>query len=365
MPFCIAPFVKVNHDLTGSYRPCDVHPEYEGRYSSAEEAFNSNEVELARMEMIYDDHRPDCINCYKMEEAGINSRRQLLNIIYKDEVNQIKSDPKVRFPILDLEMSFDNICNFKCITCSPTYSSQWEKELGPVNKSVQDLNSETVKNLKHLTLLGGEPFLNKRVYDNNFFEIMHKNFDFENALLVLYTNNSIELKEHWYNLLSKVKHLCVMLSLDGIDKVGEYVRYGLNQKTFDNNLKVWKKFWNKPNIPIFENVSTGINISYLVHNMNIFNIEKTQDKYDIPILLEAIHSPRYLSPAILPDDIKTQILKQNNSKFISNLLNSDSFDIKECDKFINHINYLTKTRGKPPEECLTIYKQLCKLYPMT
>ena len=106
MPFCIAPFVKVNHDLTGSYRPCDVHPEYEGSYSSAEEAFNSNEVELARMEMIYDDHRPDCTNCYKMEEAGINSRRQLLNIIYKDEVNQIKSNPKVRFPILDLEMSF-------------------------------------------------------------------------------------------------------------------------------------------------------------------------------------------------------------------------------------------------------------------
>ena len=34
-----------------------------------------------------------------------------------------------------------------------------------------------------------------------------KNFDFDNALLVIYTNNSVEPKGHWYNLLKKVKNV--------------------------------------------------------------------------------------------------------------------------------------------------------------
>ena len=363
MPFCIAPFVKINHDLTGSYRPCDVHPEYQGKYKSAEEAFNSDEVELTRIDMIYDIHRPECSNCYKMEDVGISSRRQHLNNMYADEVNAIKNNSKIRFPIMDLEMSFDNICNFKCVTCSPTFSSQWEKELGPVEKSIQDLNADIVKHLKHLTLLGGEPFLNKRVYDNNFFKIMNENFNFKESLLVLYTNNSIELKEHWYHLLSKVEKLCIILSLDGINEVGEYVRYGMRQELFDKNLEIWKKFYDKPNVVISDYISTGINISYVVHNMNIFNIEKTQKKYDVPIILESIHNPRYLSPAILPDNIKSQIIKKNNNKFITNMVHSDTFNETECKKYINYVNYLRKTRGEPPEECLIVYEQLCKLYP--
>ena len=57
MSFCIAPFVKINHDLTGTYRPCDVHSEYQGDYSSAEQAFYSDEVELTRIEMIHGKHR--------------------------------------------------------------------------------------------------------------------------------------------------------------------------------------------------------------------------------------------------------------------------------------------------------------------
>lgn len=363
MSFCIAPFVKINHDLTGTYRPCDVHSEYQGDYSSAEQAFYSDEVELTRIEMIHGKHRIECSHCYDMEKVGIVSRRQHLNSIYADEVNQIKKNSETRFPIMDLEMSFDNICNFKCVTCSPTFSSQWEKELGPVKKSIQNLDANTVKNLKHLTLLGGEPFLNKRVYDNDFFKIMNENYNFENSLLVLYTNNSIELKKHWYNLLIKVKKLCVMLSLDGIEEVGEYVRYGFNQKIFDKNLRIWKNFYNKPKIEILKNIYTGVNISFLVHNMNILNIKKTQDKYDIPVILQSINSPRYLNPAILPDTIKEKIISINDDEFVVNLLNSDTYDEKECKNFIEYTTYLIKTRGKPPEECLFIYKLLCKLYP--
>lgn len=364
MSFCIAPFVKINHDLTGSYRPCDVHPEYQGNYSSAEEAFESDEVELTRIEMINKLNRIECSHCYDMENAGIVSRRQHLNNMYANEIDKIEKNSKTRFPIMDLEMSFDNVCNFKCVTCSPTFSSQWEKELGPVKKSTQDLSADIVKNLKHLTLLGGEPFLNKRVYDNNFFNIMNNNFDFDNSLLVLYTNNSIELKKHWYNLLSKVNKLCIMLSLDGIDEVGEYVRYGFSQYTFDKNLKKWKEFYDKPKIEILENIYTGINISFLVHNMNILNLKKTHDKYDIPIILQSVNSPRYLNPAILPDTIKEKIISINDDEFVVNLLNSDTYDEKECKNFIEYTNYLKRTRGEPPKDCLFIYEQLCKLYPM-
>ena len=340
--------MKINHDLTGNYRPCDFHDEFEGEYKTPEECFRSPEVELMRLDMIHGLVREECSNCHRLENVGIKSRRQHFNEMYPDEILELKMNPRVRFPIKDLEMSFDNTCNFACVTCSPTYSSQWEKQLVVIEKTTCDLDPKTVKNLKHLTLLGGEPMLSKRAYTQEFFKTMHENFDFDNALLVIYTNNSVEPKGHWYNLLKKVKNLIVFCSLDGVDEVGEFVRYGFNQEIFDRNLEAWRKF-------------TEPRFSYVVHTMNIFNIEKTQQRYG-DIDLQTLHSPKYLSPAILPDHIKDMILEHNSSDFVKNLLNSNDYDEEECKSFMCYVNFL-KRRGQPPDECLKVFEQLYKLYP--
>ena len=65
----------------------------------------------------------------------------------------------------------------------------------------------------------------------------------------------------------------------------------------------------------------------------------------------------------LAEDYKEKIISINDDEFVVNLLKSDTYDEKECKNFIEYTTYLIKTRGKPPEECLFIYKLLCKLYP--
>jgi len=347
--FCIAPFLKINHDLTGNYRPCDFHDEFEGEYKTPEECFRSPEMELMRLDMIHGLIRDECSNCHKLEDVGIKSRRQHFNEMYPDEILELKMNPRVRFPIKDLEMSFDNTCNFACVTCSPTYSSQWERELGIIEKTTCDLNPDLVKNLKHLTLLGGEPMLSKRAYTQEFFKTMHENFDFENALLVIYTNNSIQPKGHWYNLLKKVKNLIVFCSLDGVDEVGEYVRFGHNQEIFDYNYHIWKGF-------------ADTRIAFTTHIMNIFQVNKMLERYD-EVDFQTLHSPKYLNPSILPAHIKDMILQHDDSDFIRNYLNSGDYDEDECKSYLCYVNYLRNRRGEPPEECLRVFEQLYTLFP--
>ena len=60
-----------------------------------------------------------CKNCWKEEEAGIQSKRQRENFFWKDT-------PHDRLTVMDLKLG--NICNSKCRICSSFASSQWAAE---------------------------------------------------------------------------------------------------------------------------------------------------------------------------------------------------------------------------------------------
>ncbi len=59
-----------------------------------------------------------------------------------------------------------------------------------LDKTMNSLTSEVIKNLEIIVLVGGEPMLNKKYP----FELFYENFNFKNAIVVLYTNNSLSPK---------------------------------------------------------------------------------------------------------------------------------------------------------------------------
>ena len=380
--YCIAPFIKINQEPGGRYRVCHWHKNnLEKEYDSIQDAFNGEEMESLRTKMLNNEYIEDCSKCYKTEELGILSHRKVLTDIHFNR--KLRFDKALTFgKIQNLEISFDNACNFKCVSCAPDASSAWEDEvkedweyLGDhykvfprkvTNEQVKNsLNEELISGLNYLNLLGGEPLFNRN-YDESFFDLLDSSYDFEHALFSMSTNNSITPKGRWYKFLQKANNLIINISIDGIDEVGEWVRYGFKQDRWDSNLEVWKKLVkNKPVKEITAGFKTGIMLYFIHHTLNMFNLKKVLEKYDVQTLYEPLHGPEHLDPSYLPDSVKEDVYNEieyydkYHRDFVYNSLNMNSYNEEHCNMFVKFVEYLIVKRDVyPPDECLTVYKKL-------
>ena len=146
-----------------------------------------------------------------------------------------------------------------------------------------------------------------------------------------------------------------MFSIDGIDEVGEFVRYGFKQKIFERNLIKWLNF--------FENKKATIYYHYACHIMNVFNYESTYKylkKFEGDMWLSMVEKPNYLSLKYLPDNTKKFIENRIENKSIISHLWSDNFNEKHCNDFIKYIYFLEQHRSDMPIEIEEIFKCLVR-----
>jgi len=175
-----------------------------------------------------------------------------------------------------IEVDFSNTCNFKCLYCSPAYSSTWVKEIrehGPLHvgsfkiNSLQRLKLDQVApietdeddnpyvqawwkwfpkvieegRLRELRVTGGEPLLSKNTFKLMDFILANPqpelNFSINTNLgapkqyidkLIYYINKITEN--------NAVKKLHIYTSSEAHGKKNEYVRFGLNYKDWYNNV---------------------------------------------------------------------------------------------------------------------------------
>jgi len=214
-----------------------------------------------------------CEYCKKVEDVGGVSER----LYHLDQ----QQDPGLTPPELlennlavnvtptMLEIYFNNTCNMSCVYCGPHFSSLWEDEnrkYGNLfkndttefsidqsqnnphyDKMVADLWKYLLTNDRYLTLrrfqiLGGEPFLVKELDDSLDFWEAHPNPD---LVLSIITNLNIPNKrfqkyvERFERLVKEKKIWKIQItgSLDGWGPEMEYVRYGLNLATWEQNFK--------------------------------------------------------------------------------------------------------------------------------
>jgi organic radical activating enzyme len=165
-----------------------------------------------------------------------------------------------------VEVSFSNICNFKCSYCSPVYSSRWTEEIehhGPYPTSGKFNNLEwyrankempihhkehnpyveafwdwwpsLVKDLRIFRITGGEPLL-----ANDTFKVLDFLSERPQPQLELAVNTNACVPDSKLNpFMEKVKHLIVekkiksfnlFTSVDAAGAAAEYGRFGLDYK---------------------------------------------------------------------------------------------------------------------------------------
>ena len=101
---------------------------------SLEEIWNSPQMKATRLQMMNHEIPASCTKCFEEESKGITSKRQWETVVWKErlDINAIVATTEqdgslpVSIPYFDLRLG--NLCQLKCIMCSPHDSSSWIKE---------------------------------------------------------------------------------------------------------------------------------------------------------------------------------------------------------------------------------------------
>jgi len=288
---------------------------------------NNDKISLIKKNFANGVRDKSCKMCWDAEDNGSLSKRQMLLEEFKNYTD-LQSTELTHF---DLRLS--NKCNLKCKMCNSWASSQWEslgqelfeqgiettfyKEHSKINqttvnyKIIQEVLEN--KNIKQITLAGGEPFLMPEVEELIFKLSEQQRYDVKLKLITNVTSAKTKIIKELEKFDTHI-----IASIDGVEEELEYQRYPAKWKTIENN---FIKFYNA-NVKIA--ISPAISmLTFLTVDKFIYWCEKFPNAF---VNYKEVHEPSYLSFSLIPLDIR-QDLHNNlkNYKLKSNMTNWENF----------------------------------------
>jgi MoaA/NifB/PqqE/SkfB family radical SAM enzyme len=223
------------------------------RQHTIEEVWNSSYMKDVRCTMMKGEMPASCQKCYREEATGINSKRQwetaewASRVDYEEIVSRTAEDGTlpVHVPYFDLRLG--NLCQLKCVMCSPHDSSAWIKDwkIQYPKYKVIDLQTDQrwdsswdytwyqkgsflssmkdqAQHIKELYFAGGEPTLIPEHY--KILEFMVETGASKNCVL-RYNSNGLDLPEKLFELWHHFKEVKFNLSIDAVGDKNDYIRY--------------------------------------------------------------------------------------------------------------------------------------------
>lgn len=247
--FCPLPWMRASVTPTGKVVPC-CYAEGDGfsdlHDTPLSEAWNAPAFRSMRLNMLRGRASPECVLCYAREKEGLRSHRQVAIDAHAQRMPAIANTGSdgglASFEPVFLEIRFSNVCNLKCRTCGPHYSSSWYEDarklgvegLGAKVVSVSDDRAgllaqieDMLPRLTQIRFAGGEPLLMDEHYALLDLLIRNKRTD---VVLSYHTNLSVlthrgrDVTKDW----ARFRNVLVRASLDASGARGEYMRKGLD-----------------------------------------------------------------------------------------------------------------------------------------
>lgn len=311
-----------------------------------------------------------CVNCWKQEDNGIKSWRQIGNEI------------SLRHNAIELYL--DITCDAACIYCTHRYSSKWKSEIlnandkdkeilskrdnfddiFTLNKNVENytyilselekIGKKSKKNINKptiITLLGGEPLLTPFIKSNTVKDIVESFYRYNNKEaildLVIQTNGNTPnlVMDKTFKIINKLKNqyknlkITFSLSMESVGKLAEYIRYGVSWNQFDKNVN---KIMQSDNFITFNMATTNVSLThskkfmqYVFDKCAVYN-KKTNITFNL------VRYPLQLSIALLPTEydyiLKELINEANNNR-------NFWFHEKVFNNFIKQVNIARTVLG--------------------
>lgn len=347
---------------------------------------NTNEKKAERLQMLQGQRPSGCQYCWNIEDLGKNliSDRQIRtgSLFHQDRINEIKTrEPNFNVSPQYIEVSFSNLCNFKCGYCHPKASSYYYneiKEFGPYKKVKNHRNDidwfkiyseennpyleawwkwwpKLRETLRILRITGGEPVIQKSTY--RLFDMLAERPVPELELNI--NSNLGSRKETIERFCDRIVNLTgnekigsfkLFSSIDTWGPQAEYIRTGLNLELFENNLKTYLKNTNSPlTLMITFNIFSVVSFSKLLKKILEWRSEFqfTDPKYfhRIRFDISYLKEPLQYDINILP---KAEFLSymDNHLEFVKENTDDskkDKFSYMEYQRFLRIYEYMKNT----------------------
>ena len=333
--FCILPWIHIYANPDGSVLPCCI-----GDYRlhlgnvqthSVEDVWNGEKYRTIRKKMLTGEKCNECSACYSIEESGAISPRQSHNDKFKKYIplhNTTNPDGSVGMNLRYFDIRWSNICNFKCRSCSSTYSSSWATEDnnrgdnkkvfifagGNTNDDLYNQFLPHFKNIEEFYFAGGEPLLTDKHYDILEYLISTGKTDVK----LHYNTNLSNLKYKDTSVISLWKYFSdvqVHASLDSWSNRAEYIREGTEWDVIEANVRLITN--QLPQVQLYTTtVVSSFNVSTLPEFFTYILESKLFDINNLNPSLYTLINPDFYSFSILNDELKLNIIdKLSKVKF--------------------------------------------------
>jgi radical SAM protein with 4Fe4S-binding SPASM domain len=334
--FCIFPWVHQHVGTRGDVKPCCVYG-YENQQqignlkeNSLAEIWNNEETRNMRLQFLRGEKHPHCAICNNRHTIGdqfynaYNDKFFKDNKTIQDVVANTRPDGSLaEHKLYYIDVRFNNLCNLRCRTCGPYYSTSWvgdNRKLYPSDKFKDTDNGfqfagktevhaleEILPHLETAELIyfaGGEPLMQEDHYKllDRLIELgrtdvsLQYNTNFSNFKLKGYDN----VLEYW----KKFTSVQINASLDGSHNKGEYWRKGTDWATIVENRKMLMQ--ECPHVDF----NIGFTLSWPnAHNLVEFHREWVKLGFIRPdnIMVNPLDTPPYYNLKNIPEWKKREI----------------------------------------------------------
>ena len=345
--FCHHPFKGLFISAQGDFRPCC---KYNGTMASnIRDYLASPELHELRQQFSQGERPTQCERCWKDEDAGIASKRQL-DSQYIFDVNEQANY---------LDVTFGNSCNLACRTCSSYASSGWikdERSLGINTHSHHDFFKDDqykkdlyshVATATDVRISGGEPFITGRKEHLEFLD--HVSND---ASITYTTNGTTRPADELWHRLKQFRQVELHVSIDGTDGVFEYLRYPARWNEVLENLETYRE-WSS----LQDHVT--LSISHTVSMLNAWNLPDfhiwcLKNRFPRPYI-GMVTDPAHLNlqnlPARAKDRLAARLDRYHFGEITSFMMGTAGSDV-EFDRFWNLTTRLDQLRSQQIRESL-------------
>jgi organic radical activating enzyme len=344
---------------------------------SINDIMNSTYYKQVRVQMLTDQIPEACTRCFEEEKRGIeskriNEQRKFPDFTYEVAEKETKQDGYYRTDIRFVELRLGNLCNVKCRSCNPASSTKWITDYKKVEDKFDYVTKygwvnkdpnfgwidnprfwndfyEHSKNLELIYINGGEPTLVKQHW--NYLERLVDG-GYAKNLKLWYSINMTNMPDYAIDIWKKFKQVDISCSIDDLGERNTWLR---NPTKWEDVLVNYHNLINHKidnfNISINQTIS-WLNVYYLDEFYDYF-----KNKRNTHIHHNMVYDPNFLSPWILPEEVKFDIINKCHSvmqkvdfnTIQSQLMNNDS-NMELLEQGIKYNDYLDKLRKEDMRE---------------
>lgn len=339
------------------------------RDQTLEQVWNSEFMKRTRLDLLNNRVPVSCTKCFEEEQNGITSKRQWETVVWKERLNldevvsKMNDDGSMPLDIPYFDLRLGNMCQLKCVMCSPHDSSAWISDWKlqyPKYKTIQlqqdqhwdDRNRDytwyqkgsfldsmkgQAQHIKELYFAGGEPLLIPEHY--KILEFMVESGNAKNCVL-RYNSNGLELPERLFELWNHFKEVKFNFSIDAVGEQNDYIRYPSKWDTVVTNLR---RLDDTPS-NIVVNIACAVQLLNVLYVPDLVRWKHTQNfkKINLPpygaglIGTHLVYLPSYLNVRVLPAELKQKVANK-----------VDYFVKRECynDEFVKSPYGLKRWKG--------------------